>query len=206
MPSSCLPIIREYNKDDEKGWVHCRVLAFLDSAYYDDVYRAKEHYDSPSIEFVAEADGKVVGLIDIECENEPHTICSSISDGRKSRLAGMIWHLAVHPDFRRQGIARLLLLQAVEESRRLGLSRLEAWTRDDDRAEKWYQSQGFQRVESYYHIYIDSNEIAPEIVNAMIPGMNLMSAFAHYSGDDTSILNQFKRVYRCSRYDLVIES
>jgi len=205
MASSCLPIIREYNKDDEKGWVRCRVLAFLDSAYYDDVYREKEHYESPSIELVAEADGKIVGLMDIECENEPHTICSSNSGVDATHLAGMIWHLAVHPDFRRQGFARLLLLRAVEESRRLGLSRLEAWTRDDDWVEKWYQSQGFQRVESYYHIYIDSNEIAPEAVNALIPHMNLKSAFAHYLGDDTSILSQFKRVYRCSRYDLVIE-
>lgn len=30
-------IIREYKKEDEKGWVRCRVLSFLDSAYYDNI-------------------------------------------------------------------------------------------------------------------------------------------------------------------------
>ncbi|MHA2461347.1 MAG: GNAT family N-acetyltransferase [Candidatus Thorarchaeota archaeon] len=206
MVSNYLPTIREYSKHDEKGWVRCRVLAFLDSAYYDDVYREKEHYTSQSIELVAEIEGEVIGLLDIECENESHTICSSSSDIDASHLAGMIWHLAVHPDFRCRGIARKLLLQAIEESRRLGLSRLEVWTRNTTQVEKWYQSQGFQRVESYYHIYIDSNEIAPEIINTSVPDMKLMSAFAHYSGGDNSIINQFKRVYRCSRYDLVLEA
>jgi ribosomal protein S18 acetylase RimI-like enzyme len=204
--TSSSPIIREYSTDDEKGWVRCRVLAFLDSAYYDDVYPEKEHYSSQSIELVAEIEGKVIGLLDIECENEPRTICSRGPDLDEKHLAGMIWHLAVHPDFRSQGIARNLLLHAIEESRRLGISRLEAWTRNDIQVEKWYQSQGFQRVESYYHIYMDSNEIAPEIVNAEVPGMKLMSAFAHYTGNDDSIINQFKRVYRCNRYDLIIES
>ncbi|MFW9913882.1 MAG: GNAT family N-acetyltransferase [Candidatus Thorarchaeota archaeon] len=205
MPSTRGPIIRKFTEDDEKGWVRCRVLAFLNSAYYDDVYREKEHYESQSIELVAEAEGEVVGLIDIECETEPHTICSRSSDGDESQVAGMIWHLAVHPDFRRQGIAKALLQQAIEQSRELGLSRLEAWTRNDGQAEIWYQKQGFQRAESYYHVYMDSSEMVPEIINAKVPGLNLRSAFAHYSGDDTSILTQFKRVYRCSRYDLILK-
>ena len=205
MPSKKVPIIRKFTKYDEEGWVRCRVLAFLDSAYYDDVHREKEHYESQSIELVAEVQGEIVGLIDIECENEPHTVCSSSSDGDESRLAGMIWHLAVHPGFRRQGIAKGLLQQAIEESRELGLSRQEAWTRNDGQAEMWYQKQGFQRAESYYHIYIDSDEITPEILNAKVSGMYLRSTFAHYTGNDTSIISKFKRVYRCSRYDLILK-
>ncbi len=181
------------------------VLAFLYSAYYDDVYREKERYESQSIELVTEVGGKVVGLIDIECENEPHTICSSSSDGDELHVAGMIWHLAVHPDFRRQGIAKGLLQKAMEESRELGLSRLEAWTRNDGQAEMWYQKQGFQRAESYYHIYIDSDEVTPEILNTQVPRMYLRSAFAHYTGDDMSVVSKFKRVYRCSRYNLILK-
>jgi hypothetical protein len=30
--------IRPYADDDERGWLECRVLAFLDSAYYDAGY------------------------------------------------------------------------------------------------------------------------------------------------------------------------
>lgn len=194
-----------YHKDDEEGWVHCRVLAFLDSAYYDDVYRKKETYSAASIELIAEIDGTVIGLLDVECEDEPQTVCSTSAASESTHLAGMIWHIAVHPDFRRKGIARMLLQRAIRESRRLGLSRLEAWTRSDGLAEKWYQSQGFQEIESYYHIYIDGTEMEPEIINSDIQNMKPISVFVHYSGNDDSFLNRFNRVYRCIRYDLVIE-
>ncbi|WP_250130156.1 hypothetical protein [Jeotgalicoccus sp. WY2] len=35
--------IRNYEEKDEKGWVRCRVLSFLDTAYYDDVHREKRN-------------------------------------------------------------------------------------------------------------------------------------------------------------------
>lgn len=89
--------IREYRPEDEEGWLRCRVLAFLHSAYYDNVLREKERYRYPAIELVAELDGTIVGLIDLECE-APGTVCSD-----RPGLAAMIWHLAVHPDCRGRG-------------------------------------------------------------------------------------------------------
>ncbi|CDQ40019.1 hypothetical protein BN990_02337 [Virgibacillus salexigens] len=44
--------IRKYSVDDELGWVRCRVLSFLDTAYYDNVFSEKEKYENPSIELV----------------------------------------------------------------------------------------------------------------------------------------------------------
>ena len=37
-------LIRPYVDADERAWIECRVLAFLDSAYFDAVEREKEHY------------------------------------------------------------------------------------------------------------------------------------------------------------------
>lgn len=102
-------LIRPYQESDEIGWLRCRVLAFLDTAYFDNVLNKKEIYDNPSIELVAEVDGKIVGLIDVELEDTPGTVCSS-----PSTKSGMIWHIAVHPDYRRNGIGNLLL-QEVEK-------------------------------------------------------------------------------------------
>ena len=31
-------IIRKYKPSDEKRWLDCRLIAFYDTAYYDDVY------------------------------------------------------------------------------------------------------------------------------------------------------------------------
>lgn len=40
--------IREYTSADETSWLHCRVLAFLDTAFYDDVVPAKPVRIPPS--------------------------------------------------------------------------------------------------------------------------------------------------------------
>lgn len=48
--------VRPYRSEDERGWVVCRLLSFLDTAYFDDVRRAKEHYVHPAIELVSPDD------------------------------------------------------------------------------------------------------------------------------------------------------
>ena len=60
--------LRSYTDADEQGWVRCRVLGFLDSAFYDDVRQEKEHYAGPAIELVAVADTQIVGLLDLELD------------------------------------------------------------------------------------------------------------------------------------------
>ncbi|MHB9058304.1 MAG: GNAT family N-acetyltransferase, partial [Bacillota bacterium] len=104
-------LVREYRPDDERQWLRCRVLAFLDTAYYDNVLREKERYRNPSIELVAESEGSVVGLVDLECETAPGTVCSA-----RPGLGAMIWHLAVHPDHRRRGIGGALLAEATRRA------------------------------------------------------------------------------------------
>ena len=50
--------IRPYREGDERGWVVCRVLSFLDASFFDDVRRTKERYVNPAIELVAERAGE----------------------------------------------------------------------------------------------------------------------------------------------------
>ncbi|XOQ14361.1 MAG: GNAT family N-acetyltransferase [Shouchella clausii] len=39
--------VRPYVADDERDWLRLRVLAFLDTPYYDNVLQAKERYLIP---------------------------------------------------------------------------------------------------------------------------------------------------------------
>jgi hypothetical protein len=66
-------LIREYKGTDELGWVRCRTLSFLNTAYFDNVLNKKENYENPAIELVAELNGQIIGLIDVEYEKKEKT-------------------------------------------------------------------------------------------------------------------------------------
>ncbi|WP_214480570.1 N-acetyltransferase [Bacillus sp. SM2101] len=189
--------IRNYTSKDEAGWVRCRVLSFLDTAYFDNVIREKETYNNPVIELVAVEQGQIVGLIDIEYELVERTLCS-----RGVGLGGMIWHIAVHPDFRRNGIGNLLLCEAEKIAIEKGLNRLEAWTRDDPWVHKWYKKNKFIDVESYLHVYIDGSLEMKDTLTAKVPALHPVQAFSHYNGDNKdNIKAKFKRVHECTCFE-----
>lgn len=184
-------IIRDYKVTDEIGWIRCRTLAFLQTAYFDNVLNKKEHYQNPAIELVAELDGQIVGLIDVEYELEERTVCS-----KGEGLGGMIWHIAVHPDFSRQGIGEQLLYAAETEAKKMNINRFEAWTRDDRWVQNWYEKMKFKIVDSYYHVYFEGNEMNHRI-QSNIPNLYLINTFTHYVGNDIDQFKSNERVHKC---------
>lgn len=189
--------IRHYNSNDEIGWVRCRVLSFLDTAYYDNVFKEKEKYENPAIELVAVENGQVVGLLDIECDVNEKKVCT-----KGEGLGGMIWHVATHPDFRRRGIGTKLLKKAEQMTKEKGLDYLEAWTRDDDWVNQWYVNSGFASVYSYLHVFLDGNNEIENVTRTDDPKFKVIQAFAHYSGDQPDkIKSKFKRVHECRCYE-----
>ena len=204
MPPDPAFTIRDYEPADEQGWLRCRVLAFLDTAYFDDVYREKERYGSRAVELVAEAGGQIVGLIDVECEDGAGSICSKTAEFEPPRPAGMIWHLAVHPDTRRRGIGRGLLATASEQTKEWGIARFEAWTRDDPFVNEWYEAMGFRWVQSYHHVYMTTRDEVAGSLRTEVPALRPVKVLAHYVGAEEELLARFQRVHRCNRYDLYL--
>ncbi|MFE6138452.1 GNAT family N-acetyltransferase [Bacillus sp. NPDC057893] len=185
--------IRAYKKDDEIGWIRCRALSFLDTAYFDNVFREKEKYENPAIELVAVYENQIVGLIDIEYELEERTVCS-----RGTGLGGMIWHIAVHPDFRRMKIGNQLLNEAEKLAKELKLNRLEAWTRDDLWVQRWYENNNFVNVDSYLHVYSDQTNEIKDVIESNMKQLYPVQTFSHYTGENKEeIRKQFKRVHDC---------
>jgi len=192
--------IRKYESRDEIGWIRCRVLSFLDTAYYDNVLKEKETYEHPSIELIAEIDHQIVGLLDIEYETAAGTVCSD-----EKLRSGMIWHLAVHPDHQRKGIAYQLLNTAKEILKGKNIERIEAWTRDDKWVNEWYESQAFYKKSSYYHVYMEGDQELNEWTESTIPKLYPISTFAHYVGGDIEMIKQkFNRVHEYVMFELLL--
>jgi GNAT superfamily N-acetyltransferase len=115
--------IRDYEPADEQGWLRCRVLSFLGTAYFDDVMTAKEPPPPVGAELVAVQSGVVIGLLDLQVDGDLATVTT----------------IAVHPDCQRQGVGAALLETACARAKMLGTSMIDAWTRDDDSALSWYR-------------------------------------------------------------------
>jgi ribosomal protein S18 acetylase RimI-like enzyme len=156
-------IIREYKSTDEKGWVRCRVLSFLDSSYFDDIRKTKEMYEYPSVCLVAEEKSDIVGFIDVEYEKQKGDVC--YFDGE---LGAVIWHLGVLPEYRGQGIAMSLWNAAKASLQKKGITRFEVWTQDDYKSVEWYLKQGFIYKEAYLNAFIKgvpTDDVIAEHIN-----------------------------------------
>lgn len=181
--------IREYQSSDEIGWIRCRVLAFLNTPYYDIVVNKKEQYHNPSIELVALEDGQVIGLLDIECEVKPNTICTA-----KGTLGGMVWNLAVHPNYQKKGVGSSLLKEAQKRLKDSKVTYLELWAREDKITYQWYEKHGFKKIGAYLHVYVNGNKGIQPRISGLIP----VQTFCQYVGNDWKLIkSRYERVYEC---------
>lgn len=181
--STAPAVVRPYQRSDERGWLLCRLLSFFDTCYYDDVHTVRTAFELPAIQLVADLNGQVVGLLDVEIGGSAATIDS----------------IAVHPDHQRCGIASRLLAAALDELPEQVIT-LDAWTREDDAALSWYRQQGFREQYRYLHVYKNIDGPAAGFA-APPPLAPPMLAFCHARLEhETELRSRFHRVYICRQF------
>lgn len=185
--------VRAYTPADETSWLRCRVLAFLDTSFYDAVVPAKPAIEPPGLELVAlDETGAVAALMDTGIEGDLATIDT----------------VAVHPDHRRRGLGRRLLERTEAWARSAGASTLDAWTRDDEDTLAWYRSMGFTESDHYLHVhashYTDPAEPSRAIAEPR-PGLRPITVFLHAPlADESRLRNEFARVHVDRRFSLAL--
>ncbi|WP_426755406.1 GNAT family N-acetyltransferase [Myxococcus sp. Y35] len=96
------------------------------------------------IVLVVKREGRIAGSVQLDCDtppNQPHR-----AEVRK---------LLVHPDFRRQGIARALMVGLEDHARQRGRTLVTLDTRTGDSAEPLYASLGYQTAGVIPHFSFD---------------------------------------------------
>jgi ribosomal protein S18 acetylase RimI-like enzyme len=171
--------IRDYETSDEVSWLRCRVLGFVTTSNYDDVWQAKRRAD---LELVALDDGVVVAALDVSMPGAEATIETVV----------------VHPDYQGRGIATALLGEALRRLERCGARVLDASTREDEQALGWFARNGFLETSRYLHVYASADEVGT-VLNAKY-GLTPVGAFLHARIEREAELRQrFERVHVCRR-------
>lgn len=173
--------VRAYRATDEPAWLRCRLLSFFDSDYFDDVKVTKTVLAPAGVELVAEYDGTLVGLIDVEIDGAEATIDS----------------IAVLPEARRLGIASRLL-DAALTALPADVETLDAWTRESEPANAWYLARGFVEQYRYLHVYRgDGDPELPKPAGLSAP----VHAFLHAPIErEAELRARFRRVHVCRQY------
>jgi N-acetylglutamate synthase-like GNAT family acetyltransferase len=179
-------LIRDYEPADEQAWLRCRVLSFLSTAYFDDVMPAKKSLELGA-ELIAQDSDDIVGVLDLSVEGSLATIDT----------------IAVHPDHQWRGIGTALLEQACARAQVLGVTTIEAWTRDDAPTLRWYRSRGFAESDHYLHVYADCYARSGEPADAVqcSPDFDPIKVFLHADLDrEAEMRARFTRVHVCRRF------
>ncbi|MEY9910759.1 ribosomal protein S18 acetylase RimI-like enzyme [Catenulispora sp. MAP12-49] len=181
--------IREYGPGDEGSWLRCRVLSFLSTAYFDDVWRARPRIEAPGFELVAvDEEGTTAAILDVAVDGELATIET----------------VAVHPDHQRRGLGRALLAEAAARAAAASAATLDAWTRDDPDTLAWYRAMGFAESDHYLHVYANLYTDAGEPRRAVPqprPGLNPVILLLHAKlADEQRMREEFTRVHVCRRF------
>lgn len=177
--------IRSYDAADEREWVRCRAVAFLDTCYYDAIEPRKpvEEADQ-TIDLVAVDGDRVVAILDVAVRGELATIET----------------VCVEPAYRRYGLASRLLNEAIARLEGTPARLLDAWTREDESALAWYAARGFVEEHTYLHVYSGYGSANTSRMTERREPYRPVMVFSHAEREhEQQARAEFERVYVCRR-------
>ncbi len=145
--------IRNYRLSDEEKWLDCHKDSYNKSFFFDELLKIKPRYETPSIELVALYKDIIVGILDIEIEEESGQLC--FKNGEKS---GIISVIGVKPQYQRKKVASKLLNSSINLLKdQYSIFRLEIWIHYENTILSWLNKNGFKEFYRYYQMDFTSD-------------------------------------------------
>jgi ribosomal protein S18 acetylase RimI-like enzyme len=145
--------IREYRKEDHDEWmrVHAIILS-ISHAWNYSIQERPDYKGHDSTRLVAEADGRIAGLIDAKYEKESGEFCFL-----KDSPGGYVLEFGRLPEYSGHNIGKLLMDACAADAKSKGFHRLEYWTQDR-KAQRFYRRIGLKEISRHYRFRMKAPE------------------------------------------------
>lgn len=146
-------IIRQFAHSDEDNWIECQLHSYLHSPYYDVLNKVRPRYENPAIELVGIENDKIVGILDIEIEQEQGHFCFD-----ETERSAMISAIGVLLNHRGKGLGSKLIRKGIELiQKNYEIHRIEIWIREDPGIISWLKKLKFQKIHQFFEIILTTD-------------------------------------------------
>ncbi len=177
--------IRDYREADAQDWLNLWGQIAVTSWAWQVLHHSKPRYQRESVELVAQANGRLVGFIDVEIEDEAGDL-----GYLKDEPCGFVWEFGVHPAYQKQGIGGRLLAAAEERLTPKGIKRMEFWSAEET-SQSFYEHLGMEEMERHWQFFMKLPEHVREEMKR--DGVGL---FVAYGPAPMENFDEIKRKYR----------
>jgi len=142
-------MVRPYKPEDRDEWMRVHAIIMSTSHAWNYTIQERPVYEGyESTRLVAEADGRIVGLTDVQYDNYPGEICF-LKDSR----GGYVLELGRLPEYAGRDLGKRLIDAAIADAKCKGIRRLEYWSQDR-KAQRFYQRFGMNEIGRHYRFRI----------------------------------------------------
>ncbi len=162
-------VVREYRPEDRDEWMRVHAIILSTSHAWNYTIQERPEYEGhQSTRLVAELNGRIIGLIDTQYENELGESCFL-----KDSLGGYVLEFGRLPEYAGQRIGGLLIEATVEDAKKKGFHRLEFWTQDRA-AQRYYQRLGMKNIGRHYRFRIKPPQEIADIMMKDVVGIEYL--------------------------------
>ena len=137
--------VRPYRAEDESEWMKVHAIIMTISHAWNYCIQERPAYEGYTSTRLVAVDGdRIIGLTDVQYENEPGELCF-----QKDSRGGYVLEFGRLPEYGGAGLGKMLMDATVEDAKRLGFSRLEYWSQDR-RAQRYYRRLGLKEISRHY--------------------------------------------------------